>query len=388
MANNSDSRGPSNTPAERTGFQLAPYRELRILIDWLGFTFTDENYSVINVLEVFEYYLGIPQNVWQPGRKFYEGYANSFVFENINIYYDGDKTQGIHCDITGQGCRFIELIYQKLRVQDGWFYFMKNLRVHENVKFTRIDIACDDFFGFFTLDMIYDKLMKGEAKSKFKSWYPDGRFNFKGENTSGLTLNFGSKESRFQCQMYEKSKQLGLDYFWNRIELRYKHQRAEDIVKAIMQHCNPENDKTEDIGLIFASSLKDYLTFLEPSETDSNKRRWKVSPFWKDFLDGVEPRSFASALPDRDIAKIHIWWERQISKSLAILTLAYHDNNPDFMEKMFKDGVSKLTKEDMRIIEDYRRMVKWKNEYLYKQLETNIFTQTNENKKNEPNQND
>lgn len=368
--------GPSNTQAERTENHLTRVNDLRILIDWLGFTFNAEECSVLNVLEVFQHYLGIPQNVWNVGRKNYEGYADSFTFENINIYYNGLESQGIHVDITGQGCRFLEIIFAKLRVQEnGWFQFIKNLYVHEKVKFTRVDLACDDFYGYFTLDQLLDKLYKGEAKSKFKSWHPDGRFNFDGENKTGLSIYYGSEDSRLQCLMYEKGKQLKLDYFWNRTELRFKKQRAEDIVTQIILRCDPDKERTEDIGLIFASTLKDYLTFLEPSETDTNKRRWKTSFFWETFLAGVEPKKFASQLPDRDIGKIHMWWERQVSKSLAMLTLAYHDNNEDFLKELYQLGLKKMKPEDFRIIEDYRRWTKYRNSSLYKQLETDIFTQ-------------
>ena len=31
------------------------------------------------------------------------------------------------------------------------------------------------------------------------------------------------------------------------------------------------------------------IRFVEPSATDSNKRRWKKSIWWEDFLEGIEP---------------------------------------------------------------------------------------------------
>lgn len=388
-----ESLGHSNTQAERTGLPTVKNQPLRILIDWLGFSITHEEYSIANVLELFEHYLGIEKDVWQAGRKNYEGYQDSVVFENINIYYNGSKEQGIHVDITGQGCRFVEILFEKLRVQaqkprvqgqklgvqvGDWVTFIRMLRVHEEVKFTRIDIACDDFHGYFTAEMVYEKLLRGECKSKFKSWRPHGSYDFNGKNKSGLTLYFGSAESRLQCTIYEKDKQLGLDYFWLRTELRFKKQRAEDIANTIIFQCDQEADKTKDIGIIFAGVLKEYITFLEPSETDSNKRRWKTSPFWSNFLAGVEPMRFASCLPDRDIQKIHSWWERQVSKSLAMLSYAFHDNYEQWLKELFELGKTKLKSEDLRIIEDYRRMVRWRNESPPNLLENGIFTQKNE----------
>lgn len=353
-----DSLGLSNTQAERTSLlDGGSPQKYRVLLDWLGFSFVGENVGIYDVLSFFEKSLSIKMDSWLDGRSNYQGYAQSYVYENINIYFNGAQNQGIHVDITGQGCRYIEIIFEKLGVQfNNWYSFLEKLCVHE-VNFSRIDIACDDFSETFNLEMILQKMFRGEVKSKFKSWRPDGCYNYNGENRTGITIYHGSTQSRVQCVMYEKNKQLGLDYSWNRTELRFLKTRANDIVNLILKLCDKKSEVTHDIGIIFAGVLKEYLTFLEPNPNDSNKRRWKVSPFWEDFLSGIEPLKFASCLPDRSIQKMYAYWERAMAKSLTMLTYSLHDNKPEFLADLFKIGKTKLKKEDMRIIEEYRRLV-------------------------------
>jgi phage replication initiation protein len=373
--------GYSNTPAQRTIQDITLHKRLKILLDWVGFTVSTEFFDVSTVLKLFEHALEIQPNAWRVGRKNYEGYADSLVFENINIYYNGAENQGIHVDITGQGCRFIETIYQKLGVHKyNWYEFL-NLLVGFNadhgeqvIKFTRIDLACDDFHGYINVQDLFIKMLKGEVTSKWKSWEPAGKHDMDGKS-KGLTLYLGSEQSRIQGVIYEKNHQLGLSQHWTRIEIRHKHERAEQLIKIFMQNdytfTKKDTKRKEDlqlntnvidteysIGMIFAGILKDYITFREPKLSDSNKRRWKVSPFWSEFLEGVEPLRLASALPDRSILKTKGWLDTTVSKGFARCALAFH-GIPQFdgwIEKLMDEGYKKFTKEDINQIEEFRRL--------------------------------
>lgn len=352
----SKSGGHSNTPAQRT----AKTASVKILLDWLGFTFIDEKVSIDAVLRLFYDLLQIDFTDWKPGRRYYEGYANSLVFENINIYWEGASNQGIHVDITGQGCRYIEQIFKKLRVQLSdsqmyWFDFIRTMYNH-GAKFTRFDLAIDDFGQHYTVPYIFQKCLNGELTMKFKSWSPDGYFGADGQAKSGMTIYFGSDVSRFQICMYEKAKQLGLgdDANWTRTELRFRHERAIEFVQLIL--ANASMDDHFDIGIFAAGILKDYITFREPNETDSNKRRWKVSSFWNDFLEGIEPQRLTTALPDRSILKTASWFKGQVSKSYIMMELAFYGLRDEWKDEMLKEGMKKLTSRDLEIIAEYRRL--------------------------------
>lgn len=354
--------GSSNTPVVCTDRTLGSIAPLRILIDWVGFTFMLDGTRVSEVLEFFEDYLGIDRKLFKTGRRNYEGYASSLVFENINIYYQGASNQGIHVDITGQGCRYLDYMYEKLRVQDE--KFLQNhglLRVHnwrdmllllfhtEEIKLTRLDIACDDFHGYLDIQHMFEKCLAGEITMKFRSWTPYGKFDSDGKS-NGLTLYFGSDQSDIQCTIYEKNKQLKLDYHWTRVELRFKHQRAEEMIKQILFSDHM------DIGVHFAGVLKNYLTFRVKNENDSNKRRWAVAPWWDNFLRGVPRLQIASALPDRSILKSKKWLNEQVSRTIARMYFAYQDISDNWLQEIFQNGALKLDEEDLRMIEEFRRL--------------------------------
>ncbi|MEI2442646.1 replication initiation factor domain-containing protein [Priestia megaterium] len=359
---NTEQPGLSNTPVVRTSSVPTSPASLRILIDWLGFTFKSDETRVSDVLAFFEDYLGINPKWFKPGRKNYEGYANSLVFENINIYYQGALNQGIHVDLTGQGCRYLDFIYEKLRVQDekflnkhgklrvhNWYDMLELLWCMEDVSFTRLDIACDDFHGYLDIMHMFKKCLDGELTMKFRSWSPNGKFDSDG-HSHGLTLYFGSKQSDIQCRIYEKGKQLKVDYHWNRVELQFSKRRCEEMVKQILSNKNME------IGVHFAGVLKNYLTFRVPNEKDSNKRRWPVATWWDNFLRGVPRLQIASALPDRSIVKSKKWIDEQVSRTIARLFFAYQDISDDWMADVLKSGMMKLDEEDLRMIEEFRRL--------------------------------
>lgn len=340
---------------EKSFNSLIKYRKIRTLLDWIGFTLPIEFWTLEMALEYFEYFFDISAGEWQEGRKNYlKRYEESLVYENINIYYFDRKEQGIHIDITGQGCRYLELQMSKKDPQRfNWYNFLNDM-TNGSANFTRVDVAMDDLEGILNIYSMFISLMSGHCVSKFHSWHPDGNFNFKGEAPTGLSLYFGSKESRLQMLIYEKGKQLELDTIWNRVEMRFKKERANEIVDRLLE-VNKDADKQYiSIGVLVAGILKEYLSFKIPGN-DKKRHRWQDAPWWAEFLEGIEPKKLASSLPDRNVQSIHKWLEGQVSKSLAILYFAYQDIDNDWLRGLVEKGMGRLNNKDRQIVEEFRR---------------------------------
>ena len=64
---------------------------------------------------------------------------------------------GVHFEFTGQGCRILE----QDRDWSDWFNLLNDL----NARYSRIDIALDDFIGLLDFDLMEDKIKKGEVIS-------------------------------------------------------------------------------------------------------------------------------------------------------------------------------------------------------------------------------
>lgn len=371
--------GYSNTRVVNTIKDNSERPSLRCLFDWLGFTFKSDDIRITDVVQWFDNHLCIRPDDWSPGRRFYQGYADSFVFENITIYYNGADNQGIHVDISGQGCRYIDLHYQKLRIQadknisDNKFIFFNwkelftYLSLSEDINITRIDIAADDFSNYIDVSYLFYKSLNGELTMKFRQWRPDGRFNSDGK-TDGITLYYGSNHSDLQLTIYEKNKQLGLPYHWTRLELQFRRKRAENVVRKIL-------DSDDPVGIIFAGVLKNYLTFRDRNNKDDNKSRWPVSAFWDKLLKDIEPVKVSSAMPDRSIIKSHDWMYKQVSRTMARLFFAFQDYDENWIRDIIEDGFTKLNNDDKRMIEEFRRIYKDKKRNRKKSvpLENRIY---------------
>lgn len=90
-------------------------------------------------------------------------------FGNIQIYYEGhSEDMGIHIHMGGQACRE----YEEYQVRTWAQLFAL---IFEQGHFTRIDIAIDDFKGYFKISAIERKIKTGQLSSKFKKrgiWSP------------------------------------------------------------------------------------------------------------------------------------------------------------------------------------------------------------------------
>lgn len=355
------SLGLSNTEAQNTSVESGSCSDnpkIRLLLDWLGFS-VDAGFTDLDIKKFFKVTVGIEETDWLPGRRYYQGYADSWTYENINIYYNGAENQGLHVDITGQGCRFIETFYRKRKIHKfDWLIFFSHIIDSLQGKFTRIDMAIDEFEGYLDVQKIFEKCLKGEVRSRFKSWRPDGNWDMNG-STNGITIYFGSVNSRMNVIFYEKNKQLNIDYHWSRMEVRYKKQRAQALVKELLYNHSEIDGTKKDVAVIVAAHVRHYLKFVDQT-SDSNKARWPESQFWKDFMAGVPSLRLAEALPDRTITRIRSWFDHQVSKSFALMFYAYQDTEyeAEWLREILNEGRKKLKESDKIIIDEFKRMMK------------------------------
>lgn len=358
--------GISNTRVVNTSNGSGKKQEtasLKVLIDYLSFTFKADHINIDDVLDWFHFFLNIKPSNFKAGKRFYQGYADSLRFENMTIWYNGNDNQGIHVDFTGQGCRYIDLQFQMLQIHAkenisndryflmSWDDLLRYLYYVDDINITRLDIAADDYKGYIDIYKLFHKSLNGELTMKFRGWRPNGNFNSNGK-TNGLTLEYGSVHSDLQLTIYEKNKQLGIKKHWTRLELQFRRDYATNCVKKIL-----ESD--HDIGIIFSGYLKYYLTFRD-KEKDKNKSRWPVSKFWDDLLKDIEPLKLSSGMPDRSIIKNRDWVDKQVSRTLARLYFAYDGLDKNWLRDIIEEGLSKLNDEDLTLVEEYRRIFKEK----------------------------
>jgi len=311
------------------------------LVDWVSVTFTE----VFEISQIFSI-LGMIEEEFSEAPTGNKGYKKMLVNGHIAILYDGKPEMGIHVDMSGQGCREFENYF------GDWAEFFK--RVFEyNGQFTRLDLAIDDYSGYFKIDTLIKKAKKGEVRSKFKKAKRIEQIKLEDGSSEGNTLYFGRPSSRIQIRFYEKHherKNAGKELeegveIWNRSEIQSRHERATSLAMLIA------NGGGDQIGRIIMGTLKNYILFLSPSD-DTNKARWPIAPFWDKFLGDIEPLKLSKRAPDRTIERIESWIDRQVNTSLGIL---FYTQGIDSIIEKVENGIVRMRDQDHQLVEEYLR---------------------------------
>lgn len=294
---------------------------LTSLIDWVSFTVKVPLENIYSLLK-------LPAEDFVEMKRGLNGYLGHLKRGSISILFNGQvEGMGVHVFMTGEGCREYENKHG-----NRWkelFLDVFGLGGH----FTRLDSAIDDFKGYFKIEEIAEKVKRRELTSLFKKAGVQVSYDLadmegkKGNN--GMTVYFGSKSSMIKVRMYEKSKQMGVGYFWNRVEVETHDERANLFVQEIVE--------SDDLGKLTAGVLKRYLNFIEPSN-DSNKSRCDISEWWNKFLGDVEKVKLTVKKITRTLTQVTMWVERQVSPSLALMKEKMGSAFTSYMQYLLFDG--------------------------------------------------
>lgn len=250
----------------------------RVIYDWV--TFTSKIDSVESIIDL----LGLGDVEFIELERGMNGYPHCLHFGGISICYGGREDMGICCCMSGKGCRTFEE-YGSGNYKAIFDVILENWSEDgdsRKMNLTRLDVAYDDFEGLLDIMTVFNattsggyhegKLLQGDFVSRFSTYDVD-------ISTKGLTCGFGSEKSDIYIRIYDKKaeqKREDLDH-WVRCEIQL---RRENAIGFIML--------TGDICTNYFGVLNNYLRFIEPSETDSNKRRAKTAEWWAKFLETGE----------------------------------------------------------------------------------------------------
>ncbi|MED4351733.1 replication initiation factor domain-containing protein [Schinkia azotoformans] len=319
---------------------------LRACVDWVEATL----FSVSPAQLISEILLFNPDSFSIETGQF--GYRHCLRNGKISIYYDGREDMGIHLEIKGRGCREYESS-QKRSWKELFAVLLSN-----DASFTRIDIAVDDFKGFFTIKSMVRRIKNEELVSKFKQARNVENIEIRTGEVRGVTLYFGSSKSDIQIRMYDKlSERLDTNYrvpeditFWNRTEVQARNKKAQEIAEILAK----EDQGEISIGKTVCGILKYYLRFTVKSK-DTNKSRWKTAPFWEKFLAGVDELPLTTITGVSTIEDKENWLRRNAAPSLAVVYEAY-SGDMEQIEKFIYEGLARLKAKDYDMINQFKAL--------------------------------
>ena len=240
-----------------------------ILVDWFAMSYRQKGISPYEVIKS----LGLKEGIefkHLPGRYMYK---DRLSFGNIHIYYNNINEEQDHpmVEMTGQGCREFETF--------SFYSFSDMMQLAldtKNYHMTRLDVAYDDHSGIFDIKQI-------EKDYRDRNWVSNsirGRITVDVKrDIDGISVMTGTKSSDMYMRIYDKAIERGYDdgRHWVRNELVLKQDRAVEFIR-----------NKEDLGVKFRGVIHNYFRFVKPKKSDSNKRRWEMRDYWRNFLEDAE----------------------------------------------------------------------------------------------------
>ncbi|MBW9233858.1 replication initiation factor domain-containing protein [Leptospira santarosai] len=244
-------------------------------------------------------------------------------------------------------------------------------------RFTRIDLALDDYEGRLNLPHIYEKLKRKEVGTRFRNFSKyeapvqlvESGSLFKDHKIGkhGYTIYVGSfGKSNCFARIYDKKLQVGSECawpIWNRLEFQLNHHAAD-------QYCNPTWQVDPETGEIlntekrfpdprrakfadrsFSKTAFYYLKFLEPCYKhcvddrghiyleEIHKRYWPVCTWWTDFLKVSKGESIGLPKNETGLEDIDNWLRIQTSGAMYLLTEVYGDG---YVDEILEEGKEKF----------------------------------------------
>lgn len=331
--------------------------ELRICIDWIGFTVFKEM-SVNDLIDI----LGYDEEDFTQLPKGGMGYKSILQLNGytLQILYDGKPDMGIHVNISGSSISEVVRSYMQTKkvntpFGEGYDTFHSGLvallkEIDSIGRVTRIDIAVDDLgMKYYSLDELAE-LLNGKNKtckvvSKFRSFQEICKRKLTGEKT-GQTLYMGSRQSEIFMRVYDKrleqknkcSEDLGVE--WIRWELEFKDSRAMQVMDLIIQR--------EELSSVFVGVLNNYMRIVNLD--NSNTSRCSVTEKWQRFIGTLERiRLYVSDAEKTLVEKIE-WFKSQVAPTLAGIIVS-SQGDMGIIYDFFDDYLSRMSK-DMRTICD------------------------------------
>jgi phage replication initiation protein len=271
---------------------------------------------------------------------------------------------------------YISLSAKALYSQSMELEFIISWAIDRNGKFTRIDLAKDDYDEILNINEIYEKIKNAEITTRFRNYsvysgevYSMIESGKIGSNVSGKTIYLGNlKDSNTLVRIYDKGAKEKTNYHWIRVEYQFRR-------KVANQYCNPsilidpetgeiaKRNNSEKIILghyqerNFEKIALYYLRFLDITRGKSNKilhkRHWETSNFWTKFLDTEEKNKIGLPKYKTGLEDLKAWATRSISGLNYLLETAYGQD--------YKNDLKREGKEKFENNQYYQQLIRDKN---------------------------
>ena len=307
------------------------------------------------------HFLGLKDEMFAKMDKGANGYKQMLrCSENgMSILFDGGgDNMGIHVNIPGKAVTTVLLAFKETLAVDtpfgvGYNCWEENLfatfclKLSEVGKFTRLDLAVDDFGGkYFKPQEVFDKFQDNCVVTKFRKCTRNDKYD-QPQHCCGYTVYFGSRDSDIMLRIYDKKLEQNnklkeenqLTEEWTRWELELKNERANQFAK--------EFSSKDVFGKSVMGVLSCYIRIIQ--KDNENKTRCSVDPVWSAFVNGVEKLRLTLKKEVRTLWHKLSWVESQVAPTLCALLISFGGDLSSFSD-MLQENVWRISSADKEML--------------------------------------
>lgn len=295
-------------------------------------------------------------------RGFYH-YTETYFYGSIRIFRNPeDSNMGIMLDLSGEGCRQLEQIFEEDNDR-SWTEFFWSLYEDDlfgkgivvDTKITRIDIALDELIvedeENFDLYELKEKMEQGVVDTTFRNFDFNGGFAYEGGKmvNKGLSLYFGSRQSPLYFNFYQKDYELArkekmsvedsrLKYeIKNRYEIRLADEKAFLFVEYFLS-------SGESLDWLVKEIINASLTVYE---IENDLKVFCQS--WYNVIDKMDGLKLSMKGEKPSVEKTLRWLTNYLAPSLKMIKLI--DNKMGTNELMERIDLAELKEKHEEMIE-------------------------------------
>lgn len=356
----------------KIGFKVYDQKSpLRVMVDYLRITFM----NVQNLKDFVQTYLYVPLKDFTDSETGLLNYNHLYRRGDIWIFDFLDKEERnnyqISIQLSGQGCRQMELILEKHNLD--WRQFLeKMLYERGDMQVTRLDIALDEMYRgfdqesshFYLSDLMSQVYKKQVIFEHLKVWNHVGggslSLDATDDDRQGISLYFGSRQSNMFFNFYEKryeyakkekiSVEEALETFgvWNRYEIRLAQEKAHGLVEKFI-------DGSE-LGELARGLVNNEMTVYNGI---GQYGAYIPDQKWEDMFGSAEPLQLSVKPEPYSIDRTIRWLLFQVSNSLAYVEEADRIMDTEYLKMIQNSGkpTDKMEKELKFLKKNYQMMV-------------------------------
>lgn len=381
--------GVGNTPLNN---EINEKFKVKIGFDYLTFTipFDESNtYDFEKLNEICKMFK-LDDNLKECHLRGFYGYRKMFSWQNqVNSHsisstkflYDSpvcnsnriDEENVVHLlktgcfEFSGDCCRDLERRYNK-EMPSKWFDIFDSLIFTYRAKISRFDLCIDLFDCPFTIQEIYEAYEHNLLLTplhKFTSHIT--------ESSNGIydeySLYLGSMGADVCINIYDKKiERESINLFvdcenWYRIEFRFRHEKAQNIVLNLLKEFHDNNSISDYVSKLVLSyidikCIPDKSKFnykdLDISISKNTMRNWPSNEKWINIIGSTSKAKVINFYKyESSITRNANWIQSSVAKTLAKLYLTNKEYFYTFIKMGVHDGLERIESKDLKIINDF-----------------------------------